>query len=415
MKRHQKLRKWLTIGGSFLSLACGTLASPGASAYDGTVKIGVLTDLNGPYAHIAGEGSVVATRMAVEDCLQAECKGMKIDVLSADHQNKADLAASIARRWIDQEKVDAFGDLVNASVQLAMQALVKQENRVALYPGGTTRLTNEDCAPDNSVQWMWDTYSQVAGVTKGLAKPGSKWFFVTADYAFGAALQKDATNIVESNGGKIIGTVRHPFPSFDFSSFLLQAQSSGADYIALANAGGDAISSIKQATEFGIGTGNGQKLVALILTAPEIVGMGLSSAQNTILSEGFYWDLDESTRAWSKRFMERYKKGIPSLIHAGAYSATLHYLKAVAAAQTNEAKAVVKKMRELKIEDAVVRNASLRPDGRMIHDTFLFRVKKPEESKSRDDVYALLETTPANQAFKPLEQSTCPALQSKKK
>ena len=234
-----------------ISLA-GNAAPAAAQISDGVVKIGVLTDMSGVYARLTGEGSVVATKMAVEDCLKAECAGLKIEVISADHQNKADVAAAIARRWIDEEKVDAFGDLVNASVQLAVQAIVKDRDRVALYPGGTTRLTNEDCAPENSVQWMWDTYSQVAAVVEPLAKPGSKWFFLTADYAFGAALQSDATAIVTRQGGTVVGSARHPLGANDFSSFILQAQGSGADFIGLANAGGDTINAVKQASEFGV-------------------------------------------------------------------------------------------------------------------------------------------------------------------
>jgi branched-chain amino acid transport system substrate-binding protein len=373
------------------------------------VKIGVLTDLSGPYSTFAGEGSVVATQIAVDDCLKAECKGMSIEVISADHQNKADIGTAIARRWIDNEGVTAIGDIVNASVQLAVQGLVREKNSVALFPGGTARLTNEDCAPENSVQWMWDTYSQVAGVVKPLAKPGSKWFFVTADYAFGQALQKDGTAFIEAQGGKVVGSVRHPFPTADFASFLLQAQGSGANYVALANAGTDATNSVKQATEFGLDKA-GQSVVALFLTLPDVKGLGLSGAAGTTLTEGFYWDFDEGTRTWSKRFAERYKKGMPSISHAGAYSVTLHYLRAIAAAHTTEAKAVIKKMHELPIRDDIVRNASLRPDGRMVHDTYLFKVKTPTESKGEWDLYKTLQIIPGEQAFRPLSESACPAI-----
>lgn len=373
------------------------------------IKMGVLTDLSGPYSTFAGEGSVVATQMAVDDCLKAECKGMTIEVISADHQNKADIGTAIARRWIDNEGVTAIGDIVNASVQLAVQGVVKDKNRVALFPGGTARLTNEDCAPANSVQWMWDTYSQVAGAVKPLAKPGTKWFFITADYAFGQALQKDGTAMIEVQKAKVVGSVRHPFPTADFASFLLQAQGSGADFIALANAGTDATNAAKQAAEFGIGK-SGQSVVALFLTLQDVKGLGLSAAAGTTLTEGFYWDFDEGTRAWSRRFAERYKKGMPSISHAGAYSVTLHYLRAVAAARTDEAKAVVKKMHELPIKDEIVRNASLRPDGRMVHDTYLFKVKTPAESKSEWDLYKTLQVIPGDQAFRPLAESSCPAI-----
>lgn len=373
------------------------------------IKVGVLTDLSGPYSTFAGEGSVIATQMAVDDCLMAECRGMPIEVISADHQNKADIGSAIARRWIDNEGVTAIGDIVNASVQLAVQGLVREKNSVALFPGGTARLTNEDCAPENSVQWMWDTYSQVAGVVKPLAKPGSKWFFVTADYAFGQALQKDGTAFIDAQGGKVAGSVRHPFPTADFASFLLQAQGSGANYVAFANAGTDATNSVKQATEFGLDKA-GQSLVALFLTLPDVKGLGLSAAAGTTLTEGFYWDFDEGTRAWSKRFAERYKKGMPSISHAGAYSVTLHYLRAAAAARTAEAKAVVKKMHELPIKDDIVRNANLRADGRMVHDTYLFKVKTQAESKGEWDLYKTLQVIPGEQAFRPLSESGCPAL-----
>lgn len=378
-------------------------------AADLSVRIGVLTDMSGPYSRLTGDGSVVAAKLAAEDCLKAECAGMKIEVLSADHQNKTDVAVATARRWFDEEKVDVLTDLVNASVQLAIQALVKDRNRVALYPGGTTRLTNEDCAPENSVQWMWDTYSQVAGVVKPLATPGSKWFFVSADYAFGKALQNDATGIIEKQGGTVVGSVRHPFPNSDFSSFLLQAQGSGADFIAFANAGSDAINAVKQASEFGV-MGSNQQVLGLVLMLPEVQSVGLKLAQGALLAEGFYWDFDDDTRAWSKRFEAAYGKGKPTMIQAGVYSATLHYLKAVADAKTTDAKAVIKTMHELPIKDAIMRNPRLRKDGRMVHDFYLMRVKTPEESKSPDDIYNVVATIKGDDAFKPLAESACPAI-----
>lgn len=378
-------------------------------AADLSVRIGVLTDMSGPYSRLTGDGSVVAAKLAAEDCLKAECAGMKIEVLSADHQNKTDVAVATARRWFDEEKVDVLTDLVNASVQLAIQALVKDRNRVALYPGGTTRLTNEDCAPENSVQWMWDTYSQVAGVVKPLATPGSKWFFVSADYAFGKALQNDATGIIEKQGGTVVGSVRHPFPNSDFSSFLLQAQGSGADFIAFANAGSDAINAVKQASEFGV-MGSNQQVLGLVLMLPEVQSVGLKLAQGALLAEGFYWDFDDDTRVWSKRFEAAYGKGKPTMIQAGVYSATLHYLKAVADAQTTDAKAVIKTMHELPIKDAIMRNPRLRKDGRMVHDFYLMRVKTPEESKSPDDIYDVVAIIKGDDAFKPLAESACPAI-----
>jgi branched-chain amino acid transport system substrate-binding protein len=383
----------------------GSIGAAQAQISDGVVKVGVLTDLSGIYSQIAGEGSVAAARLAIDDCLKAECTGMKIELLSADHQNKADIASSKAREWLDVQKVDALVDNVNASVQLAIHTLVKEVNSVALTPGGTSRLTNENCAPENAVQWMWDTYSQVAGVAEALTTPGSTWYFLTADYAFGHQLEKDATAIIQAKGGKIQGALRHPFNNADFSSFLLQAQASGANVIALANAGADSTNSIKQAKEFGFG--DKQKMVAFLLMLPDIHALGLDVAKNTILTEGFYWDVDDGTRAFSKRFEAIYKKGKPSQIHAGVYSSVRHYLKAVAFGKTDNPKAVIRKMHELPISDDVVRNPRLRPDGRMVHDTYLLRVKTPAESKGPYDYYQVLEVIPGDKAFKPLKDSLC--------
>jgi branched-chain amino acid transport system substrate-binding protein len=396
----------LVCAAAIAALIGAPLAAPAA---DLSVKIGVLTDMSGPYSRLTGEGSAVAAKLAAEDCLKAACAGMKIEVLSADHQNKTDVAVATARRWFDEEKVDVLTDLVNASVQLAIQALVKDRNRVALYPGGTIRLTNEDCAPENSVQWMWDTYSQVAGVVKPLAKPGSKWFFISADYAFGKALQSDAAGIIEKQGGTVVGSVRHPFPNSDFSSFLLQAQGSGADFVAFANAGSDAVNAVKQASEFGV-MGSNQQVLGLVLMLPEVQSIGLKLAQGALLAEGFYWDFDDDTRAWSKRFEAAYGKGKPTMIQAGVYSATLHYLKAVAAAKTTDAKTAVKTMHALPIKDPVMRNPRLRKDGRMVHDFYLMRVKTPAESKNSDDIYDIVATIKGDDAFKPLAESACPAL-----
>jgi branched-chain amino acid transport system substrate-binding protein len=399
-----------------LALAAAALAAAprpaAAEISDGVVRIGVLTDFSGPYAALTGEGSAIAARMAVEDCLRAECAGMRIEVLTADHQNRADVAVAIARRWIDQEGVDALTDLVNASVQLAIQALAREKHRAALFPGGTTRLTNEDCAPETSVQWMWDTYSQVAALAKSLTRQGSRWYFVTADYAFGHALQADATEIIRRRGGAVAGAARHPFPgTTDFSSFLLQAQASRADFIGLANAGADVVNAIKQAREFGVGGPRSrQQVVAFVVNAPDVESMGLTAAQGITATEGFFYDLDDGTRAWTARFEAAYRRGRPSHIQAGVYSVTLHYLRAVAAARSDEARTAIRRMHELPIRDDVVRSARLRPDGRMVHDYYVFRVKAPERSRGRGDLYELLDTIPGEEAFKPLEESACPAL-----
>lgn len=373
-----------------------------------TVKIGVLTDMSGVYSDITGKGSIVATQMAVDDCLKAECAGMKIEIVSADHQNKPDVGSTIAREWIDRQGVDVLADMSNASLQLAIPPLLKEKNRVGLFPGGTARLTGDACQPDHIVQWMWDTYVQVAGIANYLTKPGTKWFLVTADYALGHQLEADAKTLVTAKGGTYVGSVRHAFPAVDLSSQLLTAQGSGADYIALANAGGDTVAGIKTARDFGIGQDK-QKLVAFFLTAMDVKSVGLAAAQGTVLTEGFYWNLDDRTRAFSERFKAKHG-AVPSAIQAGIYSSVRHYLKAVAAAKSDEAKTVIAKMRDLPIEDDVVRNAKLRTDGRMVHDFYVFRAKQPSESKSEWDLYDVLATIPGDQAFRPLSESACPAI-----
>ncbi len=395
---------------SALAIATALLGALPAAAEisDGAVKIGVLTDMSGVYSDITGKGSIAATRMAVEDCLKAECAGMKIEVISADHQNKADVGSAIAREWIDRQGVDVLADMSNASLQLAIPPLLKDKNRVGLFPGGTARLTGDACQPDHIVQWMWDTYVQVAGIANHLTKPGTKWFLVTADYALGHQLEADAKTLVTAKGGTYAGSVRHAFPAIDLSSQLLTAQGSGADLIALANAGGDTVAGIKTARDFGIGQDK-QKLVAFFLTAMDVKSVGLAAAQGTILTEGFYWNIDERTRAFSERFKAAHG-AVPSAIQAGVYSSVRHYLKAVAAGKSDDAKTVIAKMREVPIEDEVVRNAKLREDGRMVHDFYVFQVKKPAESKSEWDLYDLVATIPGDQAFRPLAQSTCPAI-----
>jgi branched-chain amino acid transport system substrate-binding protein len=379
-----------------------------AEISDGVVKIGVLTDMAGVYSDITGKGSVLAAQMAVQDCLKAECAGLKIEVVSADHQNKADIGSNIAREWIDRQGVDVLADMSNASIQLAVPPLLRDKNRVGLFPGGTARLTGDACQPGHIVQWMWDTYVQVAGVANQLTKPGTKWYLVTADYALGHQLEADTKTLVSAKGGAFLGSVRHAFPATDLSSQLLTAQGSGADIIALANAGGDTITGIKTARDFGMTQGR-QKLVAFFLTVMDVKGVGLEAAQGTVLTEGFYWNLDERTRAFSERFKAQ-NGTVPSAIHAGVYSSVRHYLKAVAAAKSDEARTVIAKMRELPIEDVVVRNARLREDGRMVHDFYVFQVKKPAESKGEWDYYDLVATIPGDEAFRPLSQSACPAI-----
>ncbi len=389
-------------------LVLGQAAPAAAEISDGVVRIGVLTDMSGVYSDLSGKGSVLGARMAVEDCLKAECAGMKIEVLSADHLNKADVALGIARQWIDEQGVDVIADMGNASIQLAIPTLLRDKNRVGLFPGGTARLTGDRCMPSHIVHWMWDTYGQVAGVANQLTQPGTRWFLITADYAFGHQFEADAKTLVTAKGGTVIGSARHPFPATDLSSQFLTAQSSGADVIALANAGGDTLNSLKAARDFGIMQGP-QKLTAFFLTALDVHSVGLETAQGTIVTEAFYWNLDDRTRAFAERFRARHPT-MPSASHAGVYSSVLHYLKAVAATGSDEAKTVIAKMHELPVDDATVRNATLREDGRLAHDAYVFQVKKPAESKGEWDVYNLVATIPASQASRPLSESTCSAV-----
>lgn len=387
----------------------GFATSAQAEWNGGSVKLGVLTDLSGVYSDATGTGAILATRMAMEECLAAECRGMKIEIISADHQNKPDIAMGIARNWVDTQGVDALVDMSNAAIQLAVAPFAREKNKVAIFAGGTARLSGDACEPEHIVQWMWDTYVQVAGVARRLTKPGTSWFLVTADYAFGHQFEADAKTIVGNAGGRFIGSARHPFPSTDLSSFLLQAQASGADYIALANAGQDTVAGIKQAREFGVGQDGKQKLVAFYLSVLDVKGIGLETAAGTVLTEGFYWNVDDETRAFSKRFMDR-QGAMPSQIQAGLYSAVRHYLKAAAAAQSRDAVTVVRRMHDIPIADEVVRNAKLRPDGRMVHDYYVFQVKTPAESKGPWDLYKLLDTIPADQAFRPVALGGCPRL-----
>lgn len=374
------------------------------------VRIGVITDMNGGLAAQTGAGAVLAVQMAAEDCLAAECRGMTVEVLSADHQNKADVAVGIVRDWWDNKGVTAVADIVQATVQIAVQHEAAARNKVALFSGGTARLTSEDCAPGTSVMWMWDTYGQAVGIVKPLAKPGQKWFFITADYVFGKSLQADATALLEKAGATVVGSVSHPLNfSGDFSPFLLQAQASGADVIALGNTGSDLITSVKQAREFGIGSGK-QQLVSFVLTVPDIAALGLDTAQGVLVNEAFYWNLDDGTRAWSRRFAARNAGRMPSNIQAGDYSVVRAYLRAVAAARSTDTATVITKLHEMPVDDLLTRNGTLRPDGRMVHDTYLFRVKTPAQSTEPYDVYDRVATIPAAEAFRPLAEGKCPAL-----
>ncbi len=379
-----------------------------AQVSDGMVKIGVLTDLSGTYSDLAGKGAVLATKMAIDDFVAKEKPSFKVELVSADHQNKGDIAANKAREWFEKDKVDMATEMVTTSVALAVQKIAKDKNKIALMSGpGSTAITNENCN-DVSVHWTYDTYALANGTAKAVTQAGGKkWFFLTADYAFGHALEKDATDVVKANGGEVMGSVRHPFPGNDFSSYLLKAQSSGAQVIGLANAGGDTINSIKQAAEFGITPK--QSLAGLLVFITDVHSLGLKNTQNMFLTEGFYWDLNDETRAWSKRFFDLHKR-MPTMVQAGQYSSTMHYLKAVKAINSDDTAKVMAQMKKTPVNDFFAKNGKIRDDGRMVHDMYLLQVKKPSESKTPWDYYHVKATIPAAEAFQPLSASRCPLI-----
>ncbi|MCP1852718.1 branched-chain amino acid transport system substrate-binding protein [Bradyrhizobium sp. USDA 4541] len=383
----------------------------GASAQtmDKVAKVGALGDQSGLYQDIGGPGSTVAAQMAIEDS-GLLAKGWKIDLISADHQNKPDVAVNIGKQWIDVEKVDVFVDLAASNVGLAIANLSKEKNVVNLNSGSASSdLTGAQCSP-NTVHWVYDTYMLANGTGKALVKSGGDtWFFLTADYAFGQALERDTSAVVTANGGKVLGSVKHPLNNADFSSFLLQAQSSKAKIVGLANAGGDTTNAIKQAAEFGIVSG-GQRLAGMLLFITDINALGLNVAQGLNFTETFYWDMNDQTRAFSKRFIERFKKNPPTMVQAGVYSSLIHYFKALEALGGNphDGRAVVAKMKEMPTDDPLFGKGSIRVDGRKIHPAYLFEVKKPSDSKYPWDYYKLVATIPADEAFLPLEKSVCP-------
>jgi branched-chain amino acid transport system substrate-binding protein len=402
-----KLRNWLTpIFGALLA----SLWSLGALADDKIVKIGVLTDLSSLYADLGGPGSTLAAQMAVEDS-GLTTKGWTIDVISGDHQNKPDIGVGIARKWFDEDKVDVIADVPNSGVALAVAAVVKEKDGVYLNSGAASSdLTGRACTP-NTIHWTYDTYTLANGTGKAVVKAGGDtWFFITADYAFGHALQRDTSAVVEANGGKILGSVNVPLNTPDFSSFVLQAQASGAKIIGLANAGGDTTNSIKQAHEYGI-AGGGQKLAALLLFISDVNALGLVIAQGLQFTETFYWDMNDGTRAFSKRFVERMKNHAePTMVQAGVYGSLIHYFKALEAFGGNphDGAKVVAKMKEMPTDDPLFGKGMIRIDGRTIHPAYLFQVKSPAESKYPWDYYKLIATIPAEEAFRPLAESQCP-------
>ena len=387
--------------------ACAGAAGAQAQVSDGTIKIGVLNDQSGLYADISGQGSVWAAKKAVEDfCKTTTCE--KVEVVFADHQNKPDVGSNVARQWYDVDKVDMIVDVPTSSVALAISNITKEKNKVFISSGAASSdLTGKACTP-NTVHWTYDTYALANGTGNAIVKTGGDtWFFLTADYAFGHALERDTEAVVVKNGGKVLGKVRTPFPGTDFSSFLLQAQASKAKIIGLANAGGDTINSIKQASEFGIVAG-GQNLAGLLVFISDVHALGLKTAQGLIFTEAWYWDANDNNRAFSKEFAPANKGNMPTMVQAGVYSGVYHYLKAVHALKSDDGVKVVAKMKELPTEDKLFGKGSVRADGRKLHDMYLLEVKKPAESKGPWDYMKIRATIPAAEAFRPLAESECP-------
>ena len=378
-----------------------------AQISDGIIKIGVLNDQSGLYADLAGQGSVVAARMAVED-FNAAAKGLKVEIVFADHQNKTDVGSQIARQWYDAEKVDLILDVPNSGIALAVNQIARERKKaLVISSAASSDLTGKACSP-NTIHWTYDTWALANGTGNAVVKTGGdSWFFITADYAFGHALERDVEAVVLRNGGKVLGKVRHPLSTQDFSSFLLQAQASKAKIVGLANAGADVTNSIKQGAEFGIVKG-GQNFAGLLVFITDVHALGLEKAQGLIFTETFYWDMNEKTRAFAKRFAERNRGIHPTMIHAGAYAGTLHYLKAVEALKSDDGTRVIAKMKETPTDDPLFGKGVIRADGRKVHPAYLFEVKKPAESKYPWDYYKVRATIPANEAFRPIDQGDCP-------
>ncbi len=391
-----------------LTTATSLISAQQGKLSDDVVKIGVLTDMSGVYADYGGPGALTAAKMAVED-FGGKMFGKNIEVVNADHQNKPDIAKSVTQQWFDRDKVDMTVENLNSAVALTVQALGKEKNKITIVTGAaTSRLTNEDCAPDTGIHYLMDTIALSNVVGKAIVKDGgNSWFFLTADYAFGHSLEKDTGEVVKASGGRVLGAVRHPLSTGDFSSYLLQAQSSGAKVVGLANAGGDTVNSIKAASEFGLT--KKQNLAALLMLISDVHAVGLNTAQGLYLTEGWYWNMNDESRKWASRF-EAIMKRKPNSNHASVYSSTMHYLNAVKAAGTDDTATVMKKMRETPINDMFAKGGKLREDGRMVHDMYLFQVKSPSESKGAWDYYNMKGTVKGDDAFQSLAQSRCPAL-----
>jgi branched-chain amino acid transport system substrate-binding protein len=399
----------MRFSGIALALALGSANAQNAKSPASTqpVRIGVMTDISGQFSHEAGQGAVNAVKMAVED-FGGKVLGRPIEVLVSDHQNKPDIAASKAREWFDVQKVTMINNLINSGVALSVMGVAKDKNGIVIVNGsGSSRITNDACTP-NSIHYAYDTYALASGTGKAvISQGGDSWFFLTADYAFGHSLEADTAAAVKAKGGRVVGSVRYPINASDHSSFLLQAQSSKAKVIALAGSGTGFINAVKSAHEFGIAKSGQQSLAGLLVWVTDVDAMGLEVAQGLILTTGFYWDRTPETRTWSKRFFERTKR-MPTMGDAGDYSSTVHYLKAVQAAGTTDTAAVMAKMKSTKINDFFAKDGYIRADGRMVHDMYVYQVKKPSESKYPWDYYTLKATIPADQAFRPLSESACP-------
>ncbi|GJD53105.1 hypothetical protein OPKNFCMD_5876 [Methylobacterium crusticola] len=399
-----KTLRWMPLALGLLGPATGAAAQ----VSDDVVKIGVLDDMSGPYADIQGPGDAVAVRLAVED-FGGRVLGKPIEVIDGDLQNKPDVGSAIARRWYDIDKVDAILGLGHSGVAIAVQGIAREKNRINIVTSaGSTDITGKFCSP-NGLHWVYDTYALSNGTATAVMKQGGgdRWFFVTADYAFGHALERDAAAVVKRSGGQVVGQVRAPLSTADFSSYLLQAQGSGAQVIGLANAGTDTTNAIKQAAEFGI-TGGGQKLAGLLVLITDIHALGLRNAQGLLFTEAYYWDQNDETRAFARRFSARHKGKPPTMFQAGIYSAAMHYLKAVGKAGTDEAGAVMAAMRETPVNDFMTRNGRIREDGRLMRDMYLMKAKQPAESKGEWDLMNVVATIPADQAYKGIEGSECP-------
>jgi branched-chain amino acid transport system substrate-binding protein len=396
------------------TVAALALATPAAAEIsNGTVKIGVLTDMSGPYADNVGAGSVLAAKMAAED-FGGKAAGMPVEVISADHQNKADIGLALARKWYDTEGVDTITEVVSSGVALAVQQLSREKDKAFLATGpGTPDLTGKACSPVG-IHWAYDNYALANVATAPLVQKGLKsWYFLTADYSFGQALEAEATKVITANGGKVLGSSKHPLNSADFSSFLLQAQASKAQVVGLANAGVDMTNSLKQANEFGL-TSGGQSIAALLVNLPDIHALGLASAKGLIFADSFYWDANDKTREWGKRFMARFNGKAPGSLQAAVYGAVTHYLKAVDATRSDAGSVVVAEMKKQPINDFYTTNASIREDGRVIRDMYLLQVKEPAESKYPWDYYKILDTVTGDKAFRPLKNGNCPLVNGAK-